>query len=243
MIDVFKPTKKKAEEQLRKAMSTGNLEPAISYYIKYVDAEPNDHQALNDLGWMFLQVGRPEDGLERFEQAIAIEADAAPYNNKGRALLELERFEDATDAFSRAAELDPEDEEAPFNMAVAMRAQDRYDDALDALDTLIEAHEDFAPAYVEYAMCLQELDRDDEAIEYFEAALEIDPTWVPARVSTIQALCDLARYPAATEHLEFIDELGAEVVIELGDDDLTVAINDQVIYEGDYDDSVPGFGA
>lgn len=243
MIDVFKPTKKKAEEQLRKAMNTGDLGPAISYYTKYIDAKPNDHEALNDLGWMLLQVGRPEDALERLERAIELEEDASHFNNKGRALLELERFPEATDAFKRAVELDPEDEEAPFNLAIAMRAQDEHEGALDALDALLASHEDFAPAHVEYAMCLQELDREEEAIDHFETALEIDPSWVPARVSTIQALCDLARYPAATEHLEFIDELGAEVVVELGDDDLTISINDQVIYEGEYDESVPGFGA
>ncbi|MGM0559115.1 MAG: tetratricopeptide repeat protein [Myxococcota bacterium] len=242
MIDVFKPTKKKAEDILRKAMRSGDLGPAISYYMKYVDAKPRDHEAQNDLGWMLLQEGRPEDALERFEKANDLEEDAAHYNNKGRALLELERFPEASEAFRHAAELDPEDEEAPFNMAVAMRAQDRHEDALDALDALLEAHDDFAPAHVEYAMCLQELDRDEDAIAHFETALELDPSWVPARISTVQALCDLARYPAATEHLEFIDELGAEVVVELGGDDLTIAINDQIIYEGAFDDSVPGFG-
>lgn len=242
MFDVFKPTKKKAEKLFREAMNTGNWGPAIKYYQGFVEKNPRDFEAHNDLGWMLLQVDHAEDALEHFDRAIALEDDPAHYSNKGQALLKLERYEEANAALDRALELDPEDAEPAYYKAVSLRLQEDIEGCIAALDEVLEEDPEFAPALMEYAGCLKEQDRDEEAVEYMERAVEDRPMWIPARLSAISTLCDLARYPDAMTHLEAIDEMGAEVVVELGDGDLEITINGQVIYEGEYDETVPGFG-
>lgn len=242
MFDIFKPTKEKAENLFRQAMRTGNFGPALSYYRKYCDSKPRDFEAQNDLGWMLLQAGESEEALECFEQANEVEEQAVHHNNRGRALLQLERYEEANEAFEKARELDPEDPEPPYNMTVCLRAQDKIDEAMEALEVFLGEHEDFAPALNDYALCLQEKERDEESVEYLERAVEERPMWVPARLNAINTLCDLGRYPEATAHLEELDEMGAEVIVDLGEDDVVITINGSKVYEGELVEGVPGFG-
>jgi tetratricopeptide (TPR) repeat protein len=242
MFDIFKPTKEKAENLFRQAMRTGNLGPAVAYYRKYVDANQRDFEAQNDLGWMLLEAGHPEDALECFETANSVEEQAVHFNNLGRALLALERFEEATEAFDKAHELDPEDPEPTYNKTVCLRAQDKIDECMQALEAFLDDHDEFAPALNDYALCLQEKDLDEESVDYLERAVEARPMWVPARINAINTLCDLGRYPEATVHLEELDEMGAEVIVDLGDDDVVITINGTAIYEGALVEDVPGFG-
>ena len=242
MFDIFKPTKEKAESQFRQAMRTGNFGPAVAYYRKYVDVKPRDFEAQNDLGWMLLEAGRPQEALDCFEAALELEEHAVHFSNRGRALLALERFEEAMEAFEEADELDPEDPEPAYHMTVCLRAQDKIDECMEALETFLDEHEDFAPALHDYALCLKKKERPDESVDYFERAVEERPMWPPARLNAINTLCDLGRYPEATTHLEALDEMGAEVVVDLGEDDVIITINGNTIYEGDLVEGVPGFG-
>jgi hypothetical protein len=89
---------------------------------------------------------------------------------------------------------------------------------------------------------LQEKERDEESVDYLERAVEARPMWVPPRINAINTLCDLGRYPEATTHLEELDEMGAEVIVDLGEDDVVITINGSTIYEGDLVEGVPGFG-
>jgi tetratricopeptide (TPR) repeat protein len=242
MFDIFKPTKEKAENLFRQAMRTGNFGPAVAYYRNYVDANRRDFEAQNDLGWMLTEAGEPEQALAHFEAANEVQKQSAHYNNMGRALLKLERFDEASDAFETAHELDPDDEQPVYNMTVCLRSQDKTDECMQALEALLDDHGEFAPALNDYALCLQELERDDESVDYLERAVEARPMWVPARINAINTLCDLGRYPEATVHLEELDEMGAEIIVDLGEDDVVITINGSTIYEGDLVEDVPGFG-
>lgn len=242
MFDIFKPTKDKAEARFREAMRTGNFGPAIGYYQKYVEAKPRDYEAQNDLGWMLLQAGHPEDALECFETAVELDENAVHYNNLGRALLALERYDEASEAFERAEALDPEDPEPAYNQTVCLRLQEKIDESMEALEAVLDEHEDFAPALNDYALCLQEKERHDESVDYLERAVEERPMWVPPRLNAIKTLCDLGRYPEATVHLEELDEMGADVVVDLGEDDVVITINGRPLYEGELVEGVPGFG-
>ncbi len=242
MIDVFAPTKKKAEKLFRQAMQSGELGPAISYYRKYLDQNEGDYEGQNDLGWMLMQAGRPEEALDCFEAANAVEESAVHWDNQGQALLKLERFEEADEAFEAAMRLDPEDPEPPYHRAASLRAQEDLEGCMTALEEVIEQHPDFAPALNDYGLCLNEVEREDEAVDYLERAVEESPMWIPARLNAIRTLCDLGRYPEATVHLEELDEMGADIVIDLGEDDVAISLNGQPIYQGELVEGVPGFG-
>lgn len=242
MFNPFKPTKEKAEALLRRAMQTGDVQPAVSYYRKYVDAEPGDFEAHNDLGVLLLETGLTEEALEHFRRANELEEAAAHWNNEGRALLSLERFEEADEAFAMAERLDPEDPEPAFNRALCLREQEEMAACMDALEAVIAEHADFAPALHEYAARLLDEDRKEDAVEYLERAVDAAPFFGPARIQAVRTLCDLGRYPEATEHLEAISDMGADIVVDLGEEDVEIVVNGNVIYEGELMEGVPGFG-
>ena len=59
-------------------------------------------------------------------------------NNKGVALLNLGRYEDALKAFEEAVTLSPHNTNAWYNKGVALRNLGRYEDALMALNKAVE---------------------------------------------------------------------------------------------------------
>ena len=242
MFDFFKPTKEKAEAKLRQAMQTGNIEPAVAYYAKYIEAHPNDFEAHNDLGWMFLETGRPERAAEHFQKANELDERAVHWNNLGRALLVLERFEEADQAFETAAAMDPDDPEPAYNRTVSLRQQDRMEASKEALAQHIADFEEFAPALNDYAMILREDDQDAEALEYLERAVEARPHWPPALMNASTTLCDLGRYPEATQYLEALSDLGADIIVDVSDEEVTIELNGGLLYQGELKEGVPGFG-
>lgn len=242
MFDAFKPTKDKADKLFKQAMQTGNLEPAIVYYRKYLEKNPRDFEAQNDLGWMLLEAEQPEEARACFEAANEVEESAVHYNNLGRALIDLELFDEADEAFEQALELEPDNPEPRYNRAVALREQGDMDGFEEALEALLDEHPDYPPALNDYAVCLQEDERLEDSIEYLERAVDERPMWGPARLNLIATLCDLGRYPEATEHLEALSEMGVDVLVDVGDEDVIIELNGQPWYEGELVEGVPGFG-
>ena len=233
MFDLFKPTRKKAQKRFDKAMRTGRLEPAIAYYRKYLAANADDYQARNDLAWMLIEIGRAGEAVEALEQAIELHEDAISWNNMGRALLTLKRFDEADRAFDTAYELDPDDPKPAYNKAVGLRKRDDLPGCKDALESLLQHHPEYAPALNDLALCLQEEERFDEAIPYLERAVAARPDWVAGLFNLVTTLCELDRHREATPHIEALADLGHDVSVDADDEYLTITVNGAVLYSGE----------
>ena len=114
--------------------------------------------------------------LADYDSAASLRPDAAPiHNNRGNALRELGRREDALAAFDRALALKPDYAEAHNNRGNAALELNRIAEALACYERALALKPDFADALVNRGNALRYLDRADEAIESFDRALALDP--------------------------------------------------------------------
>ena len=117
----------------------------------------------------------------------AEQVDVQELIDVGLSYMEINRFEEATAAFERAARFAEEDsldaQEAWVNKGVAHGQLEEYDEAIGAYQEALridEESEHAASAETNLAYALWEFGRTEEALEHAERAVEIDPRFPQA---------------------------------------------------------------
>jgi Tfp pilus assembly protein PilF len=113
--------------------------------------------------------------------------------NRGLALHELGRHEQAVDSFSRAIALAPDFALAHYNQGQALIALKRYEPALASLEQAIVLAPDNVDAYNNRAAALDQLGRPTEALASIDRALALDPDHRAALVTRAVILRKLGR--------------------------------------------------
>jgi Tfp pilus assembly protein PilF len=132
----------------------------------------------NALGWIYLQLGRPEFAHGAFVKATGLDdtyADA--HMNTGVALAEMSRWEEAIAAYRRALRLPTltTPDTAYQNLGVALYNLKRYRDAEEALRFAIGLDPKMAPAYYHLGLVLVASDRREDAKTLFRRARDLAP--------------------------------------------------------------------
>jgi tetratricopeptide (TPR) repeat protein len=130
-------------------------EDAVAHYRKALELSPIEYETLNSLGGALMKLNRPEEALVSFQNAnAAIEhrADAVPHYrsapalkadlaaascNLGRALLQLDRVDEAIACFDRALARDPRLGAAHNALGHAYLTLGRLADAQPAFDRAV----------------------------------------------------------------------------------------------------------
>jgi tetratricopeptide (TPR) repeat protein len=115
--------------------------------------------------------------IEYYEKAIDLNPHyTEAWYNKGSALDELGRYEEALAAYDHAVDINSQFTRAWYNKGVALGKLGRYGNALTACDKAIDINPQDATAWYNKGISLSYLGRHKEAKEAFEKAYEIDPT-------------------------------------------------------------------
>lgn len=131
----------------------------------------NDWNAQNRFGEVLAEVNTVLD-----RHSVSDNDDlSALYVLRGNALYGLGRFEEATQSYAKAIELDTFNVQARCNYGSTLLTLGRYVDALNACDAAILTDENFAPSYVNAAHCLSALNHDDEAVYALRQAFTLEP--------------------------------------------------------------------
>jgi tetratricopeptide (TPR) repeat protein len=106
-------------------------EPAKKEFLAELVNDPQNCQAHWKLGDILLeQQAGPESALEEIDKALALCPDSPEaHEDRGRALLKLERYEEAETDLQKAAAADPAEPRPHFLLAQAFRALGRTQEA------------------------------------------------------------------------------------------------------------------
>src|SRR5262249_24562093 len=146
------------------------------------------------------RVGRAMRVKEEYEDA---------FKNRGFALQEFKRLDEALASYDKAIALKPDYADAFNNRGVALQEVKRSDEALASYDKAIALKPDYADAFYNRGNALGGLKRLDEALMSYEKALAISPDHKYAfsgLADSALQICDWTR----TEKL--LDEIKAHVV-------------------------------
>ena len=130
-----------------------------------------------------LDGGDPESALRRARQTIAREGEEPVLCFlSGVALMDLDRPEEAAEAFESAVRLDPDDTEFRTQLAMALFKSCRFEEAAPHAVAALDADPGFPDAHVASALVLERQGRFTEADRHFIEAARLDPQTFPAPV-------------------------------------------------------------
>ena len=181
----------------------GKLDEAEGLYREILLSEPRHFDALQLLASVAAQKKNSREAVDLFDQALDINA-AHPmsWNNRGNALKELSRYEEALASYEKAIVAKPDYADAFYNHGVTLKELKRYEEAVASYDRVITLRSGYTAAYYNRGNALMELQRYGEALVSYESALTIKPDYAEAHFSRGVALQELKRYEEALASYE-----------------------------------------
>jgi len=130
----------------------------------------------NNYGAALLDLGRPEDAIRHFRNAVAIRPeDPTAQGNLGGTLLDLRRWTEAVPALEAAVRLRPGDPEARVRLGRALRGAGRLEEAVQQYRVVLRQFPDHTPAWNNLGGTLGAMRRFPEAIDALRRAIRLDP--------------------------------------------------------------------
>jgi tetratricopeptide (TPR) repeat protein len=177
-------------------------EPGLQAAQRAVALIPEDGPAWYNLGVALEYLGREEEAILAYQQAIAIEPRAAYYNNLGDVYSIQGDFELARATYQQAIELD-RTYALPFHgLAVIHSEQGEYESALTLYKQAIERHtrdSDRAASWDGLGDVFAALGRYEQAVEAFQQAIKLTPHEALPWYSLGNVYSALERYDEAIE--------------------------------------------
>lgn len=103
------------------AYRSGDYEQALRFFEQETRRNPDSAWAYLGLGSSLYRLGRFEESRKAFEEALRRKSTAEGWYDLGNAFFRSERFQDAVESYRRALEIDPNDQDARYNLELALR--------------------------------------------------------------------------------------------------------------------------
>lgn len=154
----------------------GDFSQAQSLYQQILAQQPKHFDALHLLGVIAAQQQDPLKAEQLMAQALQLNAGHDfVWANRGNALRELKRWEEALDCFKQAVTLNPNNAEAWNYLGDAQRALNQSQAAVESYQRAILLNPDDERALINLAILLRLLRRDLEALECFAQVISLNP--------------------------------------------------------------------
>ena len=181
----------------------GELTQAEMSYEAVLNLQPRHFDTLHLLGVIALQTKKHQLAAELMAKAIEVNPNfASAYSNRGMALRELNRLDEAVASYDQAIALKPDYADAYYNRGNALKGLRRLDDALASYDRALALRPDDAEAYFNRGHALQELKRLDDALASYDRAIALNPDYAEAYNNRGIALQELKRLDDALASYE-----------------------------------------
>ena len=154
----------------------GQLLQARQTYESILATDPNNAAAHHYLGLLEHQSGNPVPALLHLQNAAQSEdAEAFYWVNLGNLLKDLQRPQEAEEAYQRALAQTPGDALALYNLGHLYQLHGRWSEALAAFDLAVQHHADFVPAWQKLAAMELRANRREQALAAAERSVALAP--------------------------------------------------------------------
>lgn len=181
------------------------VDPARAQQIlgQLLNAETDDVSAIAFQGAVWLNLGRPDAALVRFERALTIAPPIAEILlDRAVALGMLRRFDEAASSCAQAVLMAPDAADAHFLHAEMLMQLGRLADASTSLDRVLGLKPDLLQALKNRGMISLLLGSFEAALTDFDRILILEPQNPDILSDRGQALCSMFRFDEALESLD-----------------------------------------
>jgi len=174
---------------------------------------PDNARAHSSVGTCLVRVGRPEEAMPYFREALRLDPDHVnAFNGLGAAMTSMGRTEDSLNFYRAALAMEPDDSVTHNNLIVALTRLGRFDEAIAQGEAAVRLHREDVNSHHNLANALLARGRNREAVVHFEHTLRLDPGRADAHSNLGAALHDLGRLPEAVAHYEHALRLRPELI-------------------------------
>jgi len=143
---------------------------------KMIELNPNDPDALFNLGFMLVQMKKFEEAIGVLDKVIALTPEMEyAHLNKGFCLYSLKRYNDAIKAYSNTVELFPENADAWMFLGMSYMQLKSWSRAVEPMQKSIELRPENGNAYYNLAICYLNLKDNYSAREVYNKLKSVDP--------------------------------------------------------------------
>jgi tetratricopeptide (TPR) repeat protein len=155
-----------------KETEKGNLSGAKLLYQSILAEQPNNIEALNNLGVIAMKEGSPKEALFYFNKVLQHKKDyGKAYNNIGLLMMKDGQKRPAEEYFRKSIELGKGDVDPSLNLAALLRIEKRYEEAGRLLEGFINTNTKNRFLYLSYALIKDDMKQYEEAIKYYRLYL------------------------------------------------------------------------
>ena len=152
------------------------LEQVETLHKRILQINPQISYIQHNLGVVLQSLGRYEEAIQAYQQAIALDPKyATPHNGLGNVYSGQGRYGDAISAYHQAIQLDPEFAYPHNGLGNVYSDQSRYEEAIQAYQQAIALDPKFAYPYNGLGNVWYKQGRYDDAISAYNQAIRLDP--------------------------------------------------------------------
>jgi tetratricopeptide (TPR) repeat protein len=183
------------DDQGAVAYRAGDYATALSQYEAAVQQNPNDPEALSNLGQMLVRLQRTAEAIPHFEKATALNPNRWAYRfNLARALGLLERWDESVASYRQAQTLFTDDYVTTFNLGLALHKKRDEAGAAEEFKKAIALNPNEASFRLALATSYDSLNRKDEAAGQYAEYLRLSP--LAADADKVRSrICQLTNAP------------------------------------------------
>ena len=161
----------------RASFHSGNSQAAIPLFERVVQLDPQHKQAWNDLGLVYLNVGKLDEAIAAFQSQL----EANPSDERANQYLGLaherkQNYSQAAAAFRRQTQINPLDPVAHGSLGEVLLEQHEYAQALPEFEKATVLAPQNAQLQIGLGRAYAETGKNDEAVAAFERAAALSPS-------------------------------------------------------------------
>jgi tetratricopeptide (TPR) repeat protein len=193
-----------ADDLVREGLThhqAGRLDDADRLYAQALALDPGHADALNLSGLLALQSGRASDAAARIASAVRRQPKNWGFRaNLASALLDLQDFDGALEAFRMAARLNPDEPQLQIAAANCLALRGDFAGAESQLRKVVRRYPGAASGWFNLGNAVRDQGRLEEAAKIFTRAVQLAPDNPDAQTNLGSVLHQLQRFDEALEH-------------------------------------------
>ena len=187
-------------ESIANLYFNGQYEEALHEGSKLLEQFPSSLNLYNIIGAANKGLGRLDDSIRAYLNALAIEPNFADaHYNIGVALKEQGKLEEAINSYNNALSIKPNYAKCYYNKGNALKELGMLGDAIEAYNMAVSINTDYAAAYYNMSLGLRQLGKLDAAIEACKKVIAIEPDHVAAYNNIGNSLMDRGKLNEAVD--------------------------------------------
>jgi tetratricopeptide (TPR) repeat protein len=152
-------------------------EKAVEAARKLVDIEPDNSEALYNLGYMLIKQKKFADSVDVFNRTIELNPGMEyAYHQLGYSHTQLKQWAKSVEVYQKLADVMPDNADAWMGIGQGYMQQKKWDPAVEPLKKVIDLKPDNAYAYYNLAICYLNLNDNFSAREIHGKLKTIDPS-------------------------------------------------------------------